>query len=95
VIKSLHSPPWGIISSHEDFSLGRSFYTWVFISSHFFKKYFKHKNICFQNNFFVLKTTFLTSHKLIFSFLVPFQRFQALFSEVQQILVKYRLFMYL
>jgi hypothetical protein len=45
--------------------------------------------------FFVLKTPFLTSHKLIFSFLVPFQRFQAIFGEVQQILVKYVVFMYL
>ncbi len=37
----------------------------------------------------------MTSHKLIFSLFVQFQRFQALFSEVQQIWVKYRLFMYL
>ena len=75
-IKSKHSPAWVIISSHGDFSLERSFYNWFFISSHFSKKFFEYKNICFQNNFFVSKTPFLTSHKLIFSFLFHFNSFR-------------------
>jgi hypothetical protein len=62
---------------------------------HTFSKNTLNIKICFQNYFFVLRTTFLTSHILTFSFLVPFQRFQALLSEVQQILVKYISFMYL
>ncbi len=65
-INSRHSLPRVIISSHGNFSLERSFYTWFFISSHFSKKYFKYKNICLQNYFFVSKTPFSTSHKLIF-----------------------------
>ena len=79
---------WGFFSWEVFLHLGLYFVT-------LFQKLLSNKNICFHNQFFVLKTTFLTSHKLIFSFLVPFQRFQAFFNEVQQILVKYRLFMYL
>ncbi len=33
VIKSKHGPPWVFVSSHKDFSFGRVFYIWVFISS--------------------------------------------------------------
>jgi hypothetical protein len=81
--------PRVIISSHGDFSLESSFYTWFFISSHCLKKYFKYKNILFHNYFRVPKTPFITSRKLIFSFLVTFQQFQALSRNLLQILVKY------
>jgi hypothetical protein len=86
--KSMLVVPRVIISSHGDSYLESSFYSWFFISSHCFKKYFKYKNKLFHNYFLVPKTLFITSHKLIFSFLVTFQQFQVLSRKVLQLFGK-------
>ncbi len=59
-----------------------------------FQKYFLIHHICFPKSTFFSKIPFFTSHKCIFSFLVPFQQFKVLLKSVQQIYVKYALFAY-
>ncbi len=76
ILWSKHSPPWLIISSHGDLSLRRSFYTWIFFSSHFSKKCFKYKNICFETCFFVSKTHFWHHLNLFSHFWFHFNSFR-------------------
>jgi hypothetical protein len=84
----LYFVTWGFFSWKDVLHLVSNFVT-------LFQKIFKYNNITFPANFLVSKSTFLTSKKLTFSFLVYFHQFQALSSQLQQILGKYGLFVYL
>jgi hypothetical protein len=88
-------PPCVFISSHGDFSLGKIFYTWSLISSHFSIKYLNIIIYPFRQTFWSQKLHFSHHKNLFLSFLVNFHQFQALSSRLQQILGKYGLFVYL
>jgi len=79
-VKISYNSPWLRVSlfRHMGIFLLEGFSTLGSLFRHTFSKIFKYNNLCFQNIFFILKTQFFTSQKLIFPLLVQFHQFQAL-----------------
>jgi hypothetical protein len=85
VKKSYNIPPCVFISSHGEFSSCKGFLHLAFNFVTLFQKIFTYSAIYFQVNFLVPKNPFFTTQKFIFTFLVRFNQFRALSSQLPQI----------